>query len=411
MTIGIPQQGIYYKRETSPGSSLGLVFLRCVKGVQSSGIGRDLGHLWKRLDALNAISNDLEYKKQTKLEEMSILIGYGDAAFSIGGVNRQKPNELLNWHFAGPTGNGGEVANGSKLLYADDVKDDRAIEDLIVLQFISNSETSVSRNIMETFQCLEGTNLNVSRFYTGFNDSQRNWMGFYDGISNLKSEEREHVIFIQKKDYSEEWLVNGTYMIFLRIAIDLRSWLTTKTTQQELMIGREKSTGCPITKVDSQGNPIVEHGCPLPGTKNVTDTRNNIFREYSNISRTSLDSPYLDRLKYSHIGTFKGNRNFPPWDSRSHRIFRQGYEFLEASESRAGFIAGLNFISFQNTPERLFGSLTSWQKGKQFETEPTFFPGINSFLRVHSAGIFLVPPICNEDTFPGSSIFTSSRSY
>jgi deferrochelatase/peroxidase EfeB len=236
-------------------------------------------------------------------------------------------------------------------------------------------------------------------------------MGFYDGISNLKSEEREQVIFIQKKKYIDDWLVKGTYMVFLRIAIDLRSWWSTQISEQELMIGREKSTGCPITRVDSHGKPIVDPGCPLPGTKNVTERRNSLFRDYHVSSRSDVSSN-LDKLNYSHIRTIRNFENIPSWDASSFRIFRQGFEFLEKSDSRAGFIAGLNFISFQNTPERLFGALTSWRKGKQFESDPTFFPGINGFLRVLSAGIFLVPPNRREEIFPGSSIFqSSSKSY
>jgi deferrochelatase/peroxidase EfeB len=74
-----------------------------------------------------------------------------------------------------------------------------------------------------------------------------------------------------------------------------------------------------------------------------------------------------------------------------------------------GFSAGLNFISFQNTPARLFGTLKNWQKGEQVELEPNFFPGINAFLKVQSAGVFIVPPVGAQEIFPGSSIFLSSK--
>jgi deferrochelatase/peroxidase EfeB len=410
MSTAIPQLGIYFKGGSTPGSYLGLVFLRASRRVQASKIGRDLERLWKSLEEINSVS-DFEYNGQSWYEGISTLVGYGESVFDVEGVLRQKPADLMNWRFAHPTANGGEITNGSKLYYADDVTDNHALEDLMVVQFISGSESAVSRSIIETYRCLQGTDLYVSRFYTGFRGGDRNWIGFNDGISNLKSEEREQVIFIQKKKYSEDWLVKGTYMAFLRVAIDLRSWWTTKISEQEFMIGREKSTGCPITRVDSHGKPIVDPGCPLPGTKNVTESRNRVFREYP-VSSRSVVSSNLDKLNYSHVRTSRNYENIPFWDPRSFRIFRQGFEFLEASDSQVGFIAGLNFISFQNTPERLFGALTSWRKGNQFESNPAFFPGINGFLRVRSAGIFIVPPNRKNEIFPGSSIFlSSSNSY
>lgn len=411
MSTVIPQQGIYFKEGTTPAPYLGLVFLRNTRGAQASEVGRDLARLWKNLQELSSVSRNYEYNGQTSLEGISILIGYGEQVFDIGGVLRQKPTDLINSHFLAPTTNGGEITSDSKLYYADDVRKNHALEEIIVLQFISGSESSISRSIIETYHALQGTTLYVSRFYTGFRGSDRNWIGFHDGISNLKSEEREQVIFIQKKGYLENWLVKGTYMGFLRIAIDLRSWWTTKISEQELMIGREKSTGCPITRADSYGKAIPEPSCPLPGTKNVTEPRNSIFREYSIASRSLIPSK-TDTLDYNHIRTTRNYQNIPSWDTKSFRIFRQGFEFLESSDSQLGFIAGLNFISFQNTPERLFGALTNWRKGAPFESEPTFFPGINAFLRVLSAGIFLVPPNGKEEIFPGSSIFlSSSKSY
>ena len=48
----------------------------------------------------------------------------------------------------------------------------------------------------------------------------------------------------------------------------------------------------------------------------------------------------------------------PASDVTSFRIFRQGYPYLEP-HSTEPFRVGLNFVSFQNSPERLIGMLTS----------------------------------------------------
>ena len=408
MSKVLPQKGIYFKDHTTPSSHLGLVFLEIPKDVDAEGVGRDLECLWKCLNELNSATIDMKYEEQFSHEGTTTLIGYGKAAFEIGGALKKKPKDLMDWYFQDPSASGGEISKGSRLYYSNELRVNRPIEDSIVLQFISSTQSSISRNIVETYRCLQGAKLHVSRFYNGFRDSERNWMGFYDGISNLRSKEREQVIFIQKTEPGNDWLVNGTYLIFLRIAIDLRAWWKTTTDEQEIMVGREKSTGCPITRLGSDGKPIIEPGCPVAGSKNVIDVKNKRFREYS-IGTRPLNSSHVDRLSYSHVQSSKNSKNYASWDSRSLKIFRQGFEFLEPLTSGDGFIAGLNFISFQNTPARLFGTLMNWQKGEQVELEHNFFPGFNAFLKVQSAGVFIVPPVRTQEIFPGSSIFVTSK--
>ena len=67
------------------------------------------------------------------------------------------------------------------------------------------------------------------------------------------------------------------------------------------------------------------------------------------------------------------------------RIYRQGFEFLIASKDRPGFLAGLNFVSFQNTPERLFKALTYRHRIAQKIPQFTSTPSLEQFMSVHAA--------------------------
>ncbi len=75
-----------------------------------------------------------------------------------------------------------------------------------------------------------------------------------------------------------------------------------------------------------------------------------------------------------------------------------------------GFKAGLNFLSFQDTPERLLRILT--QDGclgnTNFGGDPeNLLPGMYRLRTVRAGGgLFLAPPVTDDEPFPGSSIFS-----
>ena len=48
----------------------------------------------------------------------------------------------------------------------------------------------------------------------------------------------------------DKWLLGGTYLAFLRIAVDIASWDGLNSYDQEIIIGRDKLTGCPLIGVD-----------------------------------------------------------------------------------------------------------------------------------------------------------------
>ncbi|HEY7160160.1 MAG TPA: hypothetical protein VH815_02830, partial [Acidobacteriota bacterium] len=63
------------------------------------------------------------------------------------------------------------------------------------------------------------------------------------------------------------------------------------------------------------------------------------------------------------------------------------------------------FVSFQNTPERLFRALTYQHTIFKNVAGPKPLPNLNRFTWVLAAGIFFVPPKIRGEPFPGARIF------
>jgi Dyp-type peroxidase family len=410
--VGKLQEGIYYAPGTRPGKFFGLLLLRAARGLEARQVGESFGILWD-------VYQDLKRGKVRDLPghdvpsgDLTVLVGYGANVFNVPKASRSLPSDLGRFGVFRsplPTG-GGPLLKGSGLWYANDVRANPATEDVAV-QFIAETQLAVDRAIVETWKMLQDITdpatgaapLLITSFYTGFQrDDGRSWLGFHDGVSNLKSKDRLGVISIEPSAAQEEqWTEGGTYLAFLRLGIDLTSWRKLDRRQQELMVGRDKLTGCSLVGLDGSGNPVAEKGCPVSGTReiDVSGDPNQPFLEPPNTA--------VATLRQSHVQ--RANRHVADPDRRnSLRVFRQGYEFLEPSDAAPGFRAGLNFVSFQDTPERLFRMLTQpgWLGGTNFGGDPEHqLPGMTRLLTVRAAGVFLVPPISEEEPFVGSSIF------
>jgi deferrochelatase/peroxidase EfeB len=125
---------------------------------------------------------------------------------------------------------------------------------------------------------------------------------------------------------------------------------------------------------------------------------NEVFCEPPTVANERVNQSHVQRANHYVV---------PPTDRNSLRIFRQGYEFLEPVDLAPGFRAGLSFVSFQDTPQRLFRILTqdTWLGQTNFGGDPaTPLPGIDRFLTVRAGGVYLVPPVVDDELFPGSGI-------
>jgi len=392
--------------------------LRAEDNTGISEMGNIVGRIWNRLTKLKeGIVLDLDIDpKHRKTGGLTVLIGYGSKIFEMAGSKKIRPLTFSdNWNFKPPNRwGGGHIIEGSEMTYSLKVTENHMLSDHVMFQFIAENGFYTTRAAVEVWKELHKWKkktgsclLHIAGLYTGFQrPDQRNWQGFHDGVSNLKSRERPYVISIGSRylDSQDKWTLCGTYLAFMRIAIDLEMWEDTNIRDQERLVGRDKLTGCPIVRFDRNGRPVKDIRCPVSGTSEVIDAGNEYYRDYPQYGIKTQDKI----LQQSHIRQTRPIDRVPIWDRKSSRIYRQGFEFLVAINDYPGFMAGLNFVSFQNTPERLFKALTYARKAIPNVRSLESLPNFERFFSVSAAGIFFVPPTVKDEPYPGARIFFSN---
>ena len=70
-----------------------------------------------------------------------------------------------------------------------------------------------------------------------------------------------------------------------------------------------------------------------------------------------------------------------------------------------GFSAGLNFVSFQDTPGRLLKMVTAggWLGSTNFGGDEAQHPQLAGLLSVLGAGVYFVAPVTAGEPFPGAA--------
>jgi len=405
------QEGIFYDTKTTPGKFLCIVFLELDDEESVQSIKQELTDIWGIVQHLkNGEIRDLPNVELPDMD-LSVTLGYGKNLFGKFKLNKSIPNDLQQYgSFRQPkSGGGGKLLVGSGLNYSNKVFKNMATEDL-VLQFTADSELAVNRALVEVWKYFEdsGSKTRIAKFYKGFQrEDKRSWIDFHDGISNLKSgKDRLDALQIKPLAGEDSWTEGGTYLAFIKLSVDLKTWRKLSQIEQEKIVGRAKLSGCPLQGFED-GKPIAVSGCPFTGTKTIIDE---IDGEQVNKDFFEPPSSVDQIIAKSHVQ--RANQHRSPTSHRdSLKIFRQGYEFLEPIDENPGFAAGLNFISFQDTPERLQRLLTqpTWLGNINFggEEENNELP---SLLKVLASGIYLIPPFQSDEIFPGEQIFINEVS-
>ena len=340
---------------------------------------------------------------------LSVLLGYGPRLFEIDGLKKGKPHQLKDELLFQEAKLGGDpIVPGVGLRYAEDLESNTVANEHFVIQFIGDTQMATNRPIIETWRLLRKIDTDESsaplvmrHFFTGFNRPDgRSWLGFHDGVSNIRSTERLRNIQMDERTlrYEDQWTALGTYMAFLRVTIDIAIWESLSVSNQERIVGREKTTGCPLVRVDGRGRNIFATGCPVPGTSEILEKGNERFREYGPAYGHGNVRSVGDAEK-SHVGRML---RVPD------RIFRQGYEFIEAINDPPYFRVGLNFVSFQNGTDKLYRIIKHGFDRVNFGGNLLkLIPGTDRLLSVRAAGVYLIPPFYagRGEEFPGDTIW------
>jgi deferrochelatase/peroxidase EfeB len=269
----------------------------------------------------------------------------------------------------------------------------------VALQLTGASAAAVNRAAVEVWKLIaeEGLPLSMVGSYEGFGrEDGRGWLEFHDGVGNMASSQRLAAI---EAGADPEWMEGGTYMAFLRLAVDLKLWRGLSRAEQELVIGRDKLTGAGLVGVkrDRHGRARPVAGRALPAKPSGAQRARHADPPQSN-------HPLLEA---SHVHRANQNRGSPGIPA-GLRMFRQGYEFME-SIGPGGPELGLNFVSFQSDLGALQHvlRLPGWLGDVNFGGPAS--PGVGDppsprLIRLVAGGFYAVPP--RGKTFPGAQLFT-----
>lgn len=192
----------------------------------------------------------------------------------------------------------------------------------------------------------------VTDVHSGFQRLDgRNLMGFNDGISNV-DRLRNEVVWTTKED-ENEFLKDGTYMVFQKIEHDLEQWRRLSDDEKEKWVGRSKGTGLLLgTLSKSEDRKLasdLRSDDPLVSNPAIARLRR-LLREQDEPNEKVFDTsnPNFRKIQaecpvWSHVR--KANPR-SKYTDKYVKIFRRGYLFMEnAPNYRVS--SGLLFICFQ----------------------------------------------------------------
>lgn len=414
------QDGIYFRHREQPDPCYALLLLNVRRGTTLQQAGEALATVWTMLrDLRGGIVRDLHQRRAsdpanvddlTKVPGgcLTCLLGFGTRLFGLNEAPAfVSPDRLQGgWlEELQPLKRNGNRVPFQSLPWHPAAAPDAGEADLAI-QLIARTELAVNRAAVEVWKIIhdDALPLDIVTVYRGFNrDDRRSWIDFHDGVSNMKTAERRAALEVP--DIS--WVQGGTYMAFLRLAIDLVQWRGLSREHQELLVGRDKLTGCLLERVDHDGAggfiPRSVQGCPLAGRP----LHANACAEPP--GRMNLSQPGTRILEASHIRRSNFNRGAAD-DDKNNRIFRQGYEFLESFEHGQPRL-GLNFVSFQRRLSRLTHILNDpfWMGDANFgglEHGRGVLASVPLF-SVLAGGYYAVPS--KGRPFPGAQLFGHAR--
>lgn len=268
------------------------------------------------------------------------------------------------------------------------------------IQLTGTTELSVRRPIVELQKAIDDMALPVElvRFFTGLHrEDRRSWIDFHDGINNMRSDERIQAMEIAQAP--QPWLVGGTTVGFLRIAVNLQGWRRLSREQQEALVGRDKLSGCPLEAVTVGADGTLSlrrSSCPMNAEIGMGEGWTDATRDPAPAENTLVRASHIHRANHTRQ---------PPATDAARRIYRQGYEFIESAPN-GGLRLGLNFVGFQRDAGLLLNILRAndWMGDANFGGEEgnEAVPGF-PLMSLVAGGLFAVPP--KGDPFPGHDLF------
>jgi deferrochelatase/peroxidase EfeB len=378
---------VFFRRGERPPPCWRLLLLDVADGAEPAEARAAIGALLDMLAALRKGSvrelrgqpaDGVDATRDT-FRELAALIGYGRSLFDAAPrlTPSPRPEFLARLPSRGDAFPAIPWAGGER----------PAGEADLALQLTGTTAAAVNRAAVEVWKLVEDERLPLAPAgsFDGFGRPDgRGWLEFHDGVSNMESSQRIHAIAAGP---DPGWMAGGTYMAFLRFRVDLRVWRALDRADQELVVGRDKLSGDPLVAVrrDARGR-----ARPVAAPEDRRDP-------------PQTGDPLLES---SHVHRANQNRASPD-SPAALRIFRQGYDFLDAI-GPDGPQLGMNFVSFQSDLQTLqhLMHLPGWLADVNFGGPAAPAPGdppSPSLIALLAGGFYAVPP--RSRPFPGAGLF------
>lgn len=196
----------------------------------------------------------------------------------------------------------------------------------------------------------------------------RNLLGFKDGTANIKVEQKKDVedFVWAHRDDGPEWMVDGSFLVTRKIDMRIETWDRESLEGQEVIIGRTKGSGGPLSGGDE-------------------------FEEIDFKKKNEAGQPLIGMK--SHV------RLAHPDFNKGAKILRRGYNFADGSNGLGQLSAGLFFIAYQRDPEKQFVQIQRSLAGLQKDL-------LNEYIVHVGSGLFACPPGVTKDGYWGEKLFS-----
>lgn len=323
--------------------------------------GRDIGETGASGGAYDAPPEDTGEAQDLHAAHLSITFGFGRTLFEKDGVDRYGVAAHLP-----------EALIELPLFSGDALEEGRSGGDLIVQACADDPQVAVHavRNLariafgrarVRWSQIGFGRTASTSRGQV----TPRNLFGFKDGTANLKVQDEELLadhLWVSGGPKAEAWLDGGTYMVVRRIRMHIETWDRTTLREQELVVGRTKREGAPL----SGGEEFTAPDFALPGR----------------------NGPLIDPA--SHLALAHPDRN------GGARMLRRGYNYADGSDGLGRLDAGQFFIAYFVDPRTHYVPMQSAMAKNDLMAE---------YLRHTGSGLFAVPPGIAPGGYIGQGLF------